>query len=123
MNNKKPLIISLCFFGIIALAVPVLNKYFELEDEKCIKFVKEMQYPGYGNVTLDQALRNLGGTPYYFSDGEKVWVEMSSPPLTMVFMVDMKNDMEYLYYCSLDGNSLGEHEALELLREIYENSY
>ena len=124
MKSKKPLIILVVMICMIVLAVLVVDKYFKMEEEKCIQLVKEMHYPGYGNVTLDQALRNIGGTPYYVSDGERVYVEVyGSASLMLIFTVDMKNDIEYLYSCSLNGNPLGEQEALELLREIYSNSY
>lgn len=124
MKSKKPLIIVVVVICMLVLAVPVLEKYFEMEDERCIQFVKEMQYPGYGNITLDQALRNIGGTPCYTSDGERVVVEVfyGSTHMVMAFIVDMKNDIEYLDFCSLDGNSLGGQEAQELLRMIYSNT-
>lgn len=129
MKSKKPIVILVVIICMAALTVFGLEKYFEMQDEKCIRFVREMQYPGYGSVTLDQALRNIGGTVQYSSpdyDEVSVIVEarhVDFTPLVMVFKVDMKNDREYLYTCSLNGNLLGEQEALNLLRDIYDYSY
>ena len=127
MKRKKVLI------GIIVLCVLLLggkfgwDKYIEVQNEKCIQAVQNMQHANYGSVTFDQAVRNyFENSPVYGSADGKVLVSIrdknSESVAIMEFTVDLKNDIEYLNSCMTPYGIMTAQEANDLISTIYSYS-